>query len=69
LHAIEDIKPSRDVFGDLVSAIVNQQLSSKAADTIYGRLKALAGKFGVTPKRIISLKPSAMRNAVYQKQK
>jgi len=39
LHAIADIKLSRDVFGDLVHAIVNQQLSGKAADTIYGRLE------------------------------
>jgi len=40
LHKIADIRRSRDIFGDLVHAIVNQQLSGKAADTIYGRLEA-----------------------------
>ena len=40
LHDIADIRRSVDVFGDLVHAIVNQQLSGKAADTIYGRLEA-----------------------------
>jgi DNA-3-methyladenine glycosylase II len=69
LHDVRDIKRSRDVFGDLVSAIVNQQLSGKAADTIYGRLKALAGKSGVTPKRILALKPSAMRKCGLSKAK
>ena len=39
LYKIADIRRSRDVFGDLVHAIVNQQLSGKAADTIYDRLK------------------------------
>ncbi len=43
LHKIADIRRSRDVFGDLVHAIVNQQLSGKAADTIYKRLEALVG--------------------------
>jgi 3-methyladenine DNA glycosylase/8-oxoguanine DNA glycosylase len=41
LHKIANIHRSRDVFGDLVHAIVNQQLSGKAADTIYGRLEDL----------------------------
>jgi len=39
LHNIADIRRSRDVFGDIVHAIVNQQLSGKAADTIYARLE------------------------------
>ena len=43
LHDIADVRRSRDVFGDIVHAIVNQQLSGKAADTIYGRLEMLVG--------------------------
>jgi 3-methyladenine DNA glycosylase/8-oxoguanine DNA glycosylase len=39
LHDIANIRRSKDVFGDIVHAIVNQQLSGKAADTIYGRLE------------------------------
>jgi DNA-3-methyladenine glycosylase II len=42
LHEIANIRRSRDMFGDIVHAIVNQQLSGKAADTIYDRLEALA---------------------------
>jgi len=61
LHKIADIRRSSDVFGDLVHAIVNQQLSGKAAETIFGRLKVLAGKSGVTPKAIAKLKTPSMR--------
>jgi DNA-3-methyladenine glycosylase II len=39
LHNIADIRRSRDVFRDIVRAIVNQQLSGKAAETIFGRLE------------------------------
>ena len=60
-HAIADIRRSKDVFGDLVNAIVNQQLSGKAAATIYGRLEALAGHAGITPKKLLKLKTSALR--------
>jgi DNA-3-methyladenine glycosylase II len=72
MHAIADIRRSRDVFGDLVNTIVNQQLSSKAAATIYGRLEALAGASGgrkwgnnrsrgITPRAITKLTTPAMR--------
>jgi DNA-3-methyladenine glycosylase II len=61
LHAIADIKRSRDVFGDITHAIVNQQLSGKAADTIYGRFEALCGRSGVTPRRITALSLSSLR--------
>ena len=44
IHKVPDIKRSRDVFRDLVHAITNQQLSGKAADTIFGRLVVLLGK-------------------------
>jgi DNA-3-methyladenine glycosylase II len=46
LHKIADIRRSNDVFGDLVHAIVNQQLSGKAAETIYIRLETLVGGKG-----------------------
>jgi 3-methyladenine DNA glycosylase/8-oxoguanine DNA glycosylase len=61
IHKIADIRRSSDVFGDLVHAIVNQQLSGKAAETIFGRLKVLAGKSGVTSKAMTKLKTSSMR--------
>ncbi len=77
LHDIADIRRSKDVFGDLIRAIVNQQLSSKAADTIYSRLESLVhnrskskegrGKFGksrspvLDPRSIAGLKASSLR--------
>jgi DNA-3-methyladenine glycosylase II len=76
LHKIADIRRSSDVFGDLVHAIVNQQLSGKAAETIYGRLETLVvgkgkGKRGkewgkrrqsaITPTAIARLSASSMR--------
>ena len=39
-----------DLFSSLISSIVSQQISSKAAVTIFGRLSALAEE--ITPKRI-----------------
>jgi DNA-3-methyladenine glycosylase II len=76
LHKIADIKRSHDVFDDLVHAIVNQQLSGKAAETIYGRLEDLVGgkkkekrgkewgkrKSGtITPQAVLNLSTGAMR--------
>ena len=49
------------MFGDIVHAIVNQQLSGKAASTIYGRLEVLTGRAGVTPKAIAKLTMPALR--------
>ena len=42
-----------DIFSSLVSSIVSQQISSKAAVTIFSRLSALAGE--ITPGSIKSL--------------
>lgn len=61
LHKIANIRRSRDVFGDLVHAIVNQQLSGKAAETIYKRLEARVGKSGIAPRAILKLSTAAMR--------
>lgn len=48
------LKASRSLFGALAEAIVYQQLSNKAAATIYGRLEALypRAKDGFTPAHI-----------------
>ncbi|MEO8025945.1 MAG: DNA-3-methyladenine glycosylase [Bryobacteraceae bacterium] len=47
-------------FSTLARSIVFQQLSGKAASTIYGRLEAAAGE--VTPERILALRPAKMRS-------
>src|SRR3990167_2361019 len=50
----------KDYFKDLVDAIVQQQLSLKAAATIFGRItKELGGK--VTPERILRKKDETLR--------
>lgn len=52
------------LFEGLVRAIVSQQLSAKAADTIYRRVCALAGDGdGPDPRAIAVLAPDALRGA------
>jgi len=59
-----------DYFRSLVGAIVNQQLSGKAADTIFGRFLALfPRKAFPTPKDILKLPSSKMRKAGLSKMK
>lgn len=47
----------------LIELIVSQQLSIKAADTIFGRLKALAPSSELTAQDILKLDSESMRNA------
>ena len=50
------LKVSRSLFGALAEAIVYQQLSNKAAATIYGRVEALYpdAPHGFTPRHILT---------------
>lgn len=53
-----------DPFTSLARTIASQQLSTKAADTIFSRVAALAGGRGtMTCERILSLDPTALRAA------
>jgi DNA-3-methyladenine glycosylase II len=56
-------------FDALVMAIVNQQLSSKAAATIYGRLVAALEPEGVEPDGILRLTEEQLRAIGLSKQK
>ena len=49
-------------FEALVESVISQQLAVKAADTIYGRVKALAGG-RVIPGRVIEISKIQMREA------
>ena len=49
------------VFHTLVSSITYQQLSGKAAATIFGRLLAAAKTDPLTPESILKLRPARMR--------
>lgn len=52
----------RDPFHVLVSSIIGQQLSSKAADTIQARVHALVGtKARLTPAQLLSVTPEQLR--------
>jgi len=53
-----------DPFGDLVRVILSQQLSSKAARTIFERVETLAGGPGVLrPDAVLALTPETLRGA------
>ncbi len=57
-------KASAEYFETLVEAIVSQQLSVKAADTIFARFAALApGKKFPTPREILKIPKAKMRKA------
>src|SRR3954471_10180300 len=58
-----ELKSSRSLFGALAEAIVYQQLSNKAAATIYGRVEALfpRAKDGFTPRHILGATDEALR--------
>jgi DNA-3-methyladenine glycosylase II len=50
-----------DAYGALVRSITGQQLSTKAAATIYGRLTDLYGGQTPTPQQIIATDPEQLR--------
>jgi DNA-3-methyladenine glycosylase II len=52
-----------DAYGALVRSIVGQQLSTKAARAIYGRLLELFGGKTPTPQRLLDADPEAIRAA------
>jgi DNA-3-methyladenine glycosylase II len=58
-----ELKSSRSLFGALAEAIVYQQLSNKAAATIYGRVEALfpRAKDGFTPRHILNAPDDHLR--------
>ncbi len=58
-----ELKSSRSVFGALAEAIVYQQLSNKAAATIYGRVEALYPRAtdGFTPRHILRTPDEKLR--------
>ncbi len=52
-----------DAYGALLRSIVGQQLSTKAAASIYGRLTELFGGHAPTPKQLLAADPEALRAA------
>jgi len=60
--------PYMDPFPALVRTIMGQQISTKAAATIHGRLVALMPR-GVTPKALLALTDEQLRTAGLSRQK
>jgi DNA-3-methyladenine glycosylase II len=52
-----------DAYGALLRSIVGQQLSTKAASTIYGRMLDLFGGHAPTPKQLLKADPDKIRAA------
>lgn len=59
---IPNIKTSDNLFQDIVRTIIGQQLSGKAADTIFERFKLLFSGGIITPKKILKLNEKQMRS-------
>ena len=60
-----DLKNERpgDAYGALLRSIVGQQLSTKAARTIYGRMLELFDGHAPSPKQLLAADPDAIRAA------
>jgi len=60
-----DLKRERpgDAYGTLVRSIVGQQLSTKAAATIYGRVLELFEGHTPTPEQLLKVSPDKLRSA------
>ena len=61
----KDLKNDRpgDAYGALLRSIVGQQLSTKAASTIYGRMLELFDGHAPTPKQLLAVDPDNIRAA------
>jgi len=55
--------PGESYFIDLAEAIISQQLSIKAADTIWGRVQNLFEKRRVTPEGMLKISDQTLREA------
>ena len=63
IHDIADVTASADLFRDIVWTIIGQQLSGKAADTIFGRFELIFPGKKVTPEAILKIHDVKMREA------
>jgi len=55
-------RPKRDYFAALCEDIIGQQLSAKAADSIFARFEKLFPKKQITPERLLKLKDQQIRD-------
>lgn len=64
-----DLPPSGNVFNELVKAILYQQISYKAADSIFKRFIELMGKENYTPLELLAVSFEALRSAGFSGRK
>lgn len=55
-------RPAVDAYGMLLRSVVGQQLSVKAAATIYGRVLELFGGTTPPPEKLLEVEPQALRD-------
>ncbi|MEH0156030.1 DNA-3-methyladenine glycosylase 2 family protein [Limibacter armeniacum] len=65
---LHEIEKGDDIFGSLVSSIISQQLSVKAAATIYKRFEQLIGGLP-TPEKLLALTEDELRSVGISRQK
>ncbi len=56
-------RPQVDAYGMLLRSVIGQQLSVKAAATIYGRVLELFGGNTPPPRKLLDVEPQALRDA------
>jgi DNA-3-methyladenine glycosylase II len=68
---VKQLKPIKkeQYFTHLCQSIIYQQLSGKAAGTIYGRFEKLFSKKEITPRKILNLSEDKLRSAGLSYQK
>lgn len=66
---IKPFAPSKNVYFDLLNSIVSQQLSVKAAETIFDRFCALFPENYPSPELLISISPDQLRSIGLSRQK
>ena len=62
LYGPPTLKPHKDYYAELVGSIVGQQLSTKAAATIWQRVLGLFGGKMPTPEELIKIKDQKLRD-------
>lgn len=60
-YNIEELNGKTDLFQDLIESIINQQLSGKAATTIFNRFKLLFNNKSIEPKQVLKTSDKKIR--------
>ncbi|MBI2641812.1 DNA-3-methyladenine glycosylase 2 family protein [Candidatus Roizmanbacteria bacterium] len=58
-----EVRTPNDYFRSLCGEIIGQQLSGKAADTIYGRFEKLFSRKKITPEKVLKIPDEKLRGA------